>query len=139
MTIRPKLNSGRFYRNERLKKRLLIQQLFNSGKQIKSFPILLFYLPGKKENLPYHQALFSVPKKHFKSSVVRNKIKRRIREAYRLHKHRLYNKSNDLPFLLGYVYISKNIHTYKDIESKVLKTIQYLEKNQNTTDYEAEN
>lgn len=126
MTIRPKLNSGRFYRNERLKKRLLIQQLFNSGKQIKSFPILLFYLPGKKENLPYHQALFSVPKKHFKSSVVRNKIKRRIREAYRLHKHRLYNKSNDLPFLLGYVYISKNVQSFKSIEEQVINSIHYL-------------
>ena len=128
MTIRPKLTSGRFYRNERLKKRLLIQQLFNEGKQIKFFPLILFFLPGKKNDLPYHQALFSVPKKHFKNSVVRNKIKRRIREAYRLHKYRLYNKSDNLPFLLGYVYISKNIHTYKEIETKVLKTIQYLEK-----------
>ena len=128
MTIRPILTSGRFYRTERLKKRLLIQQLFTEGKQIKFFPLILFYLPGKKDDIPYHQALFSVPKKHFKSSVVRNKIKRRIREAYRLQKHLLYNKSDGLPFLLGYVYISKNIHTYKDIESKVLKTIQYLEK-----------
>lgn len=37
----------------------------------------------------------SVPKRHFKKAVERNHLRRKIREAYRLQKHRLYNALGD--------------------------------------------
>jgi len=92
----------------------------------KFYPLALYYQSYKTEDIPYHKVLVSVPKKHFKKSVVRNKIKRRIREAYRQHKHLLYNKNIDLPFLLGYVYISKDVQSYKLIEKQVFNSIEYL-------------
>jgi ribonuclease P protein component len=35
------------------------------------------------------QVLFSVPKRTFKKAVDRNAVRRRVREAYRLHKHKM--------------------------------------------------
>jgi ribonuclease P protein component len=122
----PNLQSCRLYRQERLKQRKIIQQLFKDGTNKKFYPLTLYFQNYKPENFPYHKVLVSVPKKHFKKSVVRNKIKRRICEAYRQHKHLLYNKVTDLPFLLGYVYISKNVQSYKMIEEQVINSINYL-------------
>ena len=122
----PNLQSCRLYRQERLKQRKSIQQLFSEGKTKKFFPLALYFRRYEPESFPFHKLLISVPKKHFKKSVVRNKIKRRIREAYRQHKHLMYNKKDSLPFLLGYVYLSKNVHSYKSIEEQVINSIQYL-------------
>jgi len=122
----PDLQSCRFYRQERLKQKKSIQLLFSEGNTKKFFPLALYYLQYEPEKFPFNKLLVSVPKKHFKKSVVRNKIKRRIREAYRQHKHLMYNKTGDLPFLLGYVYISKNVQSYKSIEEQVINSIQYL-------------
>ena len=126
MGISPNLQSCRLYRQERLKHRKVIQQLFKEGTNKKFFPLALYFQNYQTEEFPFHKILVSVPKKHFKQSVVRNKIKRRIREAYRQHKHLLYNKHVDLPFLLGYVYISKNVQSYKSIEEQVINSINYL-------------
>jgi len=126
MGTSPDLHSCRFYRHERLKQKKSIQLLFAEGNTKKFFPLALYFLQYEPEKFPFHKLLVSVPKKHFKRSVVRNKIKRRIREAYRQHKHLMYNKMGGLPFLLGYVYISKNVQSYKSIEEQVINSIQYL-------------
>ena len=93
----PNLQSCRLYRQERLKQRKSIQQLFSEGNIKKFFPLALYFRQYEPENFPFHKLLISVPKKHFKRSVVRNKIKRRIREAYRQHKHLMYNKNSNGP------------------------------------------
>jgi ribonuclease P protein component len=120
------LQSCRLYRHERLKQRKVIRKLFEEGTIKKFYALALYVQQYQTENFPYHKILITVPKKHFKSSVVRNKIRRRIREAYRQHKHLLYNKTFDFPFLLGYVYISKTIKSYKLIEQQVINSIHYL-------------
>lgn len=122
----PDLQSCRFYRQERLKQKKSIQLLFSEGKTKKLFPLVLYFLQYEPGEFPFHKLLVSVPKKHFKNSVVRNKIKRRIREAFRQHKYLMYNKTSGLPFLLGYVYISKNVQSYKSIEEQVINSIHYL-------------
>ena len=122
----PNMQSCRYYRQERLKQKKAIQQLFREGSSQRFFPLSLYFQPYTPEGFPFHNILISVPKKHFKKSVVRNKIRRRIREAFRLHKHRLYNKTSGLPFLLGYVYLSKNVQSYKKIETQVINSLDYL-------------
>lgn len=119
-------NSNRFYQGEHLKRKKSIQHLFGEGTQKRYYPLLLFFHPYETSGFPYHQVLFSVPKKHFRQATIRNTIKRRMREAYRTHKHKLYNKTDGLPFLLGYVYLSKTILPFKEIEAGMSASISYL-------------
>ncbi|MEZ0542051.1 ribonuclease P protein component [Fibrella arboris] len=62
------------------------------------FPFRVLYFRHAPDNVPERpaggpgtlpQVLFSVPKRAFKKAVDRNAVRRRVREAYRLHKHRL--------------------------------------------------
>lgn len=127
----PDFNSQRFYRGEHLKKKKSIDRLFREGKREMFFPVLLYYQTYPTDEIPYHQVLISVPKKNFKHAVVRNRIRRRIREAFRKHKSWLYNNYTGLPFLLGYLYISKTVSTYTEIEKSVVSSLNYLIKKNN--------
>ena len=71
---------------EKLKSRKQIELLFAKGKSISSFPVKVFYLPV--EHTPVHpvQVGVGVSARNFKKAVDRNTIKRRMREAYRIHK-----------------------------------------------------
>jgi len=71
---------------EKLKSRKQIELLFAKGKSISAFPVKVFYLPV--DHTPVHpvQVGVGVSARIFKKAVDRNTIKRRMREAYRLHK-----------------------------------------------------
>ena len=71
---------------EKLKSRKQIELLFAKGKSISAFPVKVFYLPV--EHTPEYpvQVGVGVSARNFKKAVDRNTIKRRMREAYRLHK-----------------------------------------------------
>ena len=121
-------SDSRFTKLERLKKKKAIDLLFGKGKKYSLYPLLIFYYPYRDIHDSNHQVLISVPKKHFKKAVVRNSIRRRIRESFRINKHLLYNTSSRFPFLIGYVYISKNVLSYNEINDRVTESLKYLEK-----------
>lgn len=57
----------------------------------------------------------SVPKRSFKRAVIRNKLKRRIRESYRLNRALLGDSVWDLLI----IYTSKDIESYQVIDDKI--------------------
>src|SRR5438045_9716318 len=74
-----------FKKEEKLKSRKVIETLFKQGKSFSNFPlrILYFFLDT---NIAPLQSGFAVSAKNFKKAVDRNRIKRLMREAYRLQK-----------------------------------------------------
>lgn len=112
-------------KSEILRKEKLIKELFTNGSSFFLYPIKLYYLPNS--DLTSHQVLFSVSKKNFKNAVDRNKIKRRLREAYRLNKPTIASNSRQVYYCLAIVYISKLILPYSEIEPKLIKVLQRLE------------
>jgi ribonuclease P protein component len=76
------------------------------------------------------QFALSVPKKAFKRAVDRNILRRRIREAYRLHKIELYKflKTNTLlnekRFAFMVLYTAKEEMPYSEIEKGIKKMIR---------------
>ena len=82
-------------KKERLKSKKLIGKLFEEGKSIKKYPFRLIYLIQDKNSFKIKtQASFSVPKRNFKKAVDRNRIKRLIKEAYRLEQRKILQDYN---------------------------------------------
>ena len=105
-----------FKREERLKSEKIIGALFRLGASVGAYPLRAVWLPLKFDNGPFPvQVSISVPKKAFKKAVDRNKLKRRMREAYRKNKELLEVKS--LAVLL--VYTSKKQEPYAVIEKSL--------------------
>jgi ribonuclease P protein component len=76
-------------RNERLKSRKRIEQIFASGKSFGLYPLRVLYIEPTEADAPVLQCGFSVSTRHFKKAVHRNRIKRLLREAWRLQKNGL--------------------------------------------------
>lgn len=104
----------RLSKDEKLKSGKLIERLFSEGKSISKFPLKLYFLP--LEDVEKHKAAFAVPKRNFSGAVARNRIKRQMREVYRLHKHMLSQKDG-AKFALLFLYIGKDKPSYSLLES----------------------
>lgn len=76
-----------FPKEEKLCRKKLIEQLYDKGVAIKTPAIILLHLHCTLYEKVPSQALFTVGKRNFKRAHDRNRIKRLMREAYRLHKH----------------------------------------------------
>jgi len=77
-----------FKKDEKLKSRKTIEQLFKEGKSFSNFPFRVLWKFTELAKAPV-QTGFAVSSKHFKKAVDRNRIKRLMREAYRLQKNEL--------------------------------------------------
>ena len=74
-------------KEERLCSRKVLEELFDGGHQsVSAFPIRAVYMPNE---VGVVRVMVSVSKRYFKRAVKRNRIKRQLREAYRLQKELL--------------------------------------------------
>ena len=114
-------------KQERLKSRKIIEQLFNEGKKIMVSPFRVFYLFDEIKNLPLQFGV-GVSTKNFKKAVDRNRVKRIIREAYRLQKMPLQGKlkEKNLGLNLFFIYTAKELTGYKFIYDKMDLVLQKL-------------
>lgn len=105
----------KFPKKEKLKSKKLIEMLFEEGKTLTGFPLKLIYLELEVPVDAKFQTGVAVPKKNFKSAVKRNRIKRLLRETYRLNKHLVFNNSKgNFAFLI--LYLGKDMPSYPDME-----------------------
>lgn len=103
-----------YSKSEKLKSKKIIGELFSSGKSISAYPLLLIYL----KNNTKLQTGVSVSKKRFKNATDRNRIKRLLREGYRLNKSVLIdNKIDNYSFII--LYVGKDMPDFELINSKV--------------------
>lgn len=109
-------------KEERLKSRKLIERLYQEGQSVKAFPLRMVYLQTEHtSNFPAQMGV-SVPKRKFKHAVDRNRIKRLLRESYRLQKDIVYS-AVDKPYVYMISYLAKDEWSYADIEQKMKKLL----------------
>ena len=116
-------------RIERLSGRKRIEHLYASGKSFHIPSIrVMWILNTEDEVLSLSQVMFSAPKKKFKKSVTRNRLKRLMRESYRKNKHSLYDflEEKKKNIHLSLVFTGSADISYAQTEGKIILTLQRL-------------
>lgn len=106
---------------ERLSSKKCIDKLFSEGDSILQYPLKMVFLRTELQTKYPIQAGFIASKKNFKLAVSRNRIKRLLREAYRLNKHLIYNQLDQEQLALFVIFIGKELPQYKSIELAMRK------------------
>lgn len=106
---------------EHLKKQKDISELFNNGKPIYGNFIKTVFV--KSDTVLLNRVAVSVAKRNFKKAVDRNRIKRLIRESYRLNKT-IISKLAGLDIMI--IYTGKEIPTFLYISSEVCKCLKKI-------------
>ena len=119
-----------FKKHERLNSKIQINDLFSRGESFFKYPFKVVYLEKDVADGEFNAILISVSKRNFKSAVDRNRIKRLVREAYRLNKSILSQEvSKDNKFRnFALIYTAKSILPYKEIERKIMLILQTIKK-----------
>src|SRR5688572_15352909 len=99
---------ARFHKGERLSSRKIISNIFQKPEgSIHLFPFRFSWLSVSLPSQYSSAILVTVPKRNFKKSVERNRLKRQMREAWRLKKETvnnyLHSKNSSAAFTLAYI------------------------------------
>ncbi len=113
---------------ERLKSKKQIDWLFREGQSFFVYPFKVLYLMEHNSGKKHASIMIMVSKKKFKQAVLRNRIKRRVREAFRKNKLPLnaYLEKNNKSMLLGLIYTGETILPYQETERKLILILQRL-------------
>ncbi len=108
---------------EKLKSKILIEKLFDEGKSVKIFPLRLIFLETEFNEPVKIKCGVSVGKRNFKNAVDRNRVKRLIREAYRLNKSAYFNNiATQYAFMI--LYIGNEKPTFEKTDKSMRKLLE---------------
>lgn len=117
-----------FRKSERLCSKVAIDHLFSVGRPIFKYPVKLIWLADKADNKPALRVVISVSKRKFKRAVDRNRIKRLLRECFRLNKFIIENDLKNRQCSVALIYIGKEVPAKNDLESIIIDLFHRLSK-----------
>lgn len=120
--------SATYNKTEKLKSRKQLQELFAKGKRITTGHVRLLYLV--KIGSGEVKCGVGLSSKNFRKAVHRNKIKRLLREAYRLQKTEVVHvaKQTNLDITMFLLYLGKELPEYHSLYTNVGNTLRHLYK-----------
>ncbi|MFD2917081.1 ribonuclease P protein component [Psychroserpens luteus] len=114
-------------KKEKLKSQKLIEQLFSEGKSVSAYPLRMVYLKTEFEDDTQFKTGVSASKRNFKKAVDRNRIKRLLREAYRLNKATYFNNISSC-YTLMILYIGKDGTDFASVDKKMKQLLETFSK-----------
>lgn len=116
-----------FDKHERLSGTKRIDALFEKGKSFICYPLRVLYMEHEQSTQCECSILVSVPKKRMKKAVHRNRIKRLIRESYRLNKKLITSSELDEKSIdVAFIYVKDVASDYKDIQKAMEKALKRI-------------
>ena len=124
-----------FRKAERLCSKKRIEGLFANGRSLSAFPVRVVYQSFAPEaetdvSVSNVQVLVSVSKRHFKHAVDRNRLKRLIREAYRLNKHLLLDQLQGCRLSVAFIWMSDEKADFHTVEARMKNLLQRIVENE---------
>lgn len=124
----PTTDGNSLRKNERVYGLTLVEALFKGGgsRSMPCFPIRLVYCFTERDTAPARM-LVSVPKRCLHHAVERNRVKRQVREAYRLNKHLLdglMEQKPDKTLLLAFIWMDDKTHSSSEVAKCVEKLLK---------------
>ncbi len=119
-------------KRERLCGQRLTEQLFDrtASRSAASFPVRAVWQEvDGREGEPPVRLLVSVSKRHFKRAVKRNRVKRQLREAYRMNKQVLTSAVEQKPgraLTVGFVWLADALFPTAVVEEKMVKLLNRI-------------
>ena len=113
---------------EKLKSRKLIDQLFAKGKSFGVFPLKVFYMESASGKGEAIQAGVGVSSRNFRKAVDRNRIKRLLREVYRLNKTLIHEPvtTQEKKLSVFFLYTGKELPEFALLNDKMRKALEKL-------------
>jgi len=116
-----------FSKEEKLTGKTCIDQLFDQGRSFNLSPLKVFYIVTDNPAEPAARLLIAVPKKKVKRAVDRNRMRRRIREAYRLNKA-AFLEALPVHIHFALIYMGDRVDIpYKEVEMKLTACLAKLQ------------
>jgi ribonuclease P protein component len=120
-----------FPKSSRLKSSLLIKDIVRQREAVFSFPVKCFYSVEASEGQTPPKVAFLVSKKRFRHAVDRNRVKRLLREAYRLHLRELELPENTR-LNLCWMFVGNGLPAFSQVESAAQHLFKELRSTLNT-------
>lgn len=119
--------SYKFSKKEKLKSQKVIESLFTKGESVTVYPLRLVYMKTSfLEDIKVKTGV-SVSKKMFKKAVDRNRIKRLLREGYRLNKA-IYFNNITTQYALMILYIGNTKPDFETVNTKMKLALERFSK-----------
>lgn len=125
------MNEGvcfKFTKEERVTGDKRIETLFTEGRSFMAYPFRVVFLETAHSRSMPLSVLVSIPKKRLKSAVHRNRMKRLVREAYRLNKHliedALLRKEGHID--VAFIYVKDELSDFATVEKGLRKALRAL-------------
>ena len=121
-----------YQKKDKLKSRKQMQFLFSKGTAITMHPIRLLYTIEKGEAGIFPNGLLQAgvgaPSRQFRKAVQRNKVKRLLREGYRLEKPDFMNAISltNSRLNLFFLYVDANVQSQQQIQATIKLLLQKL-------------
>jgi ribonuclease P protein component len=120
----------RLTKAERLSSKAVIDRLFSGGNgSMAMFPLRIVWMLSERSQgddaVPPVRMLVSIPKKRLRHAVDRNRMKRQVREAYRLNKEILWKalEASDKRIDIAFIGITDQPVSSQSVHRSVVKSL----------------
>lgn len=124
------MDRATFRKSERIVSQKTIDELFSGSNSCSrmAFPLRTVTMSRpRQEGAEPVEVLISVPKKRLRHAVDRNRVKRQLREAYRLNKHRLTSHvPADRQLALAFIWVADHCLSTNTISERMQRQLSII-------------